>query len=182
LAPGVADSDKGFKKIADELAKDAISLDEPDKAAITPASEKPVNKYGHTVPGYGPIDAERWQAAQKAEREQHTLDYMEGLLHYAQSYKHYFAFVGLGNDLGGLNVIEVGPADFPALSQCKGEGILIVIEPMPSEHLERICKEKNIALVTEPLEKLKGLPKPVLQRFGCSMLCNTLLIQTLSSR
>lgn len=114
------------------------------------------------------ISLERWQQAQKAEREQHTLSYMEGLLHYANSYKHYFRFVGLGNDLGGLNVIEVGPADFPALNECKGEGKLFVVEPMPSEHLERICKEKGIILVTSPFESLdfttdNGKPEGIIE-------------------
>lgn len=98
---------------------------------------------------------ERWKEAQIAERAQHTLNYMEGLLHYSNSYKHYFRFVGLGNDLGGLNVIEVGPADFPALNECSGDGVRIIVEPMPSEHLERICKEKGIELVNIPFEDIK---------------------------
>jgi hypothetical protein len=100
------------------------------------------------------ISMERWQQAQVAERAQHTMSYMEGLLHYSKSYKHYFHFVGLGNDLGGLNVIEVGPADFPALNECRGEGKLFVVEPLPSEILERICKEKGIMLVTRAFEHL----------------------------
>lgn len=109
------------------------------------------------------ISMERWKEAQIAERAQHTMNYMEGLLHYSNSYKHYFRFVALGNDLGGLNVIEVGPADFPALNECSGDGTRIIVEPMPSEHLERICKEKGIQLVTTPFEKLNlqvGEPRP----------------------
>lgn len=101
------------------------------------------------------ITMERWQKAQIAERQYHTMTYMEGLLHYANSYKHYFHYVGLGNNLHGLNVIEVGPADFPALNQCTGEGMHIVVEPMPSEYLERICKEKGITLIVMPFESIQ---------------------------
>jgi hypothetical protein len=101
------------------------------------------------------ISVERWQQAQKAEREQHTLNYMEGLLHYAASYKNYFHYVSLGNDIGNLHVIEVGPADFPALNECKGEGKLTIVEPMPSEHLEKICREKGITLITTPFEDIE---------------------------
>lgn len=99
------------------------------------------------------ISLERWQQAQTAERAQHTLGYIEGILHYSNSYKHYFRFVGLGNDLGGLNVIEIGPADFPALNECRGDGLLVVVEPLPSEILERICKEKGIELINVPFEE-----------------------------
>jgi len=98
------------------------------------------------------IAMERWLQAQKAEREQHTMSPIEGMIHYGKAYRHYFKFVGLGQDLHGLNVIEVGPADFPALAHCKNWGTAIIVEPMPSEILENTCKEQNITLVTKPFE------------------------------
>lgn len=101
------------------------------------------------------ISMERWQQAQTAERGFHTMNYTEGLLHYAASYKNYFHYVGLGNHLHGLHVIEVGPADFPALSQVTGEGKAIIVEPMPSENLERICKERGIVLINAPFEEIE---------------------------
>lgn len=115
----------------------------------------PLNEGGIVDDGKGKeITVERWQEAQVAERAQHTMGYMEGVLHYAAAYKNYFRFVGLGNDLGGLHVIEVGPADFPALQHCKGDGKFIIIEPMPSEHLDKICKEQKLELLATPVERL----------------------------
>lgn len=113
-----------------------------------------VNAGEITPPGKA-ISLERWKQAQEAERAQHTLGYMEGLLHYSQSYKNYFRYMGLGNDLHGLQVIEVGPADFPALNECERFGKAIIVEPMPSEHLERICKEKGIELIRTPFELIE---------------------------
>lgn len=100
------------------------------------------------------ISMERWQQAQKAERGFHNLSHAEGLVHYGMSYNHYFHFVGLGRDLHGLNVIEVGPADFPALNYCTNFGNAVVVEPMPSEILEQICKERGIVLMDHPFETL----------------------------
>jgi len=132
-----------------------------DLGAITPVPDFPkggiVNDSSpefigdFDTPGNKPITMARWEKAQRAEREQHKLGYIEGVLHYAKAYKHYFRFVGLGNDLHGLNVIEIGPADFPALQHCVNFNGVIV-EPMPSEPLLAICKEKGITLVTEPFE------------------------------
>lgn len=106
------------------------------------------------------ISMQRWERAQKAEREQHTMSYMEGLLHYSASYKNYFRFVGLGNNLHGLHVIEIGPADFPALNECVNGGLMMIVEPMPSDHLKKICNEKGITLFTEPFEFCENWGKP----------------------
>lgn len=93
------------------------------------------------------ITHERWLQAQAAEREFHTEDFDTGNAHYAESYRQYFSFVGIDpSDLKGKNIVEIGPADFPALANCNniGPGSLI-IEPMPSEYLKRaglpICTE-----------------------------------------
>lgn len=103
---------------------------------------------------YGPIDKKRWAEAQVVERGYHNLGFAEGLMHYNQSYKNYFNYVGLGTDLGGMTVIEIGPADFPALYFCDNfNGV--IIEPMKSEHLQRICESKNIQLIQKTLEELE---------------------------
>ncbi len=100
-----------------------------------------------------PISQERWEQAQKAEREQHTMGAIEGAIHYGNSYKHYFKYLGLGFNLHGLNVIEVGPADFPALACCENYERAIIIEPMPSEILLNTCQERGFQLFTEAFEK-----------------------------
>lgn len=99
------------------------------------------------------ISMERWQQAQNAERKLHTLGLEEGINHYQKTYQHYFAFVQLGFDLGGLSVMEVGPADFPALRYCKNYAG-IVIEPMPSEHLQQFCKDAGVILFESPMENI----------------------------
>jgi hypothetical protein len=104
---------------------------------------------------YGPIPKEQWQQAQAAERTFHTMGYGEGIMHYHNSYRNYFELVGLGFDLGGMTVIEVGPADFPALYFCENMNG-VVVEPMESEHLKRICEHKNIQLIKKMLEEIDG--------------------------
>lgn len=110
------------------------------------------------TPGCEPISMKRWHVAQAAEREQHKMGHAEGILHYGKAYQHYFRFVGLGHNLHGLNVIEIGPADFPALQTCENfNGV--IIEPMASEHLEQICREKGITLIKMPFESVEFAEK-----------------------
>jgi hypothetical protein len=104
------------------------------------------------------ITKKRWQDAQKAERKMHTFQEAEGIEHYHSTYRHYFRFVQLGFDLGGLSVIEIGPADFPALRHCKNYSG-IIIEPMPSEILKKFCDSAGVQLITEPLEEIADLPE-----------------------
>jgi len=104
---------------------------------------------------YGTIGLDRWEKAQAAERQFHTMGYADGLMHYANSYRNYFDFVGLGYDMHGMTIIEVGPADFPALYFCENANGVIV-EPMESEHLKRICEHKNIQLIKKMLEEIDG--------------------------
>jgi hypothetical protein len=105
----------------------------------------------------GSITIERWKEAQQAETKYHR-DPKEKLLKiYRDSYRQYFKYVGLGNDLQGKKIIEIGPAHIPALYFCTNyEGV--IIEPMESEILRDITIEKNIRLIKEPAEyvDLKG--------------------------
>jgi hypothetical protein len=84
------------------------------------------------------VTNERWQQAQAAERAFHNEPFEQGFEHYRESYHQYFQHLQIDSDLKGLNIVEIGPADFPALAYCtnRGEGCLI-IEPMPSEYLKR---------------------------------------------
>ena len=88
---------------------------------------------------------EKWEQAQKLERESHHYSKDEGLKIYRESYKQYFEYLDINSDLEGKKIVEIGPADFPALYFCENfEGI--VIEPMPSKILEELCNEKNIKI------------------------------------
>jgi hypothetical protein len=132
---------------------------------VKPATETPMgetllhdkSEMATDTPGHERISEKRWEVAQLAEREQHIMDSIEGAIHYGRAYHHYFRFVGLGHDLHGLNVIEIGPADFPALQTCINYNGIIV-EPMPSEHLKRFCEENGVTLITEAWEDVQCLP------------------------
>lgn len=84
------------------------------------------------------ITQDRWLQAQQAERQFHNEDFETGKEHYGISYAQYFKWLNIDPDLQGKNIVEIGPADFPALGYCRnlGDGCLI-IEPMPSEYLKR---------------------------------------------
>ena len=96
------------------------------------------------------ISKERWLQAQEAERSFHQEDFATGFKHYAESYRQYFNHLEIDTDLKGKDVVEIGPADFPALSHCinAGEGSLI-IEPMPSEYLKRSGFKINTGLAED---------------------------------
>lgn len=100
------------------------------------------------------ITKQRWLEAQNEERKFHNSansNEVEARKHYLDSYRQYFEFLEIDFDLKGKNVVEIGPADFPALSYCSnlGEGSF-VIEPMPSE----ILKSTGLKIVQELAEDL----------------------------
>ncbi len=82
------------------------------------------------------VTIETWAAAQIEERKFHTEGFHEGREHYELSYNQYFEYLGIEKDLKGKKVIEVGPADFPALAYCFNGTDCAVIEPMPSDNLK----------------------------------------------
>jgi len=140
-APQGAIDETGESTLSLEKVEELLSKD-PLTEGVAPLNEKL------------PITIARWELAQKAEREQHNMSAIEGAIHYGQAYKNYFHFVGLGFNLHGLNVIEVGPADFPALACCENFGLALIVEPMPSEILEQTCKEKGFRLINVPFESV----------------------------
>jgi hypothetical protein len=100
------------------------------------------------------ISIPRWEEAQKAERAAHDNDPRNTSQHYAEVYKTYFKYVGLGTDLQGLHVIEVGPADHPALAICSNLGSCIIVEPLPSHSLLETARMMGVGVLDEPLETI----------------------------
>lgn len=104
-----------------------------------------------------PITIERWQQAQKAERECHKMGFFEGLGHYAWVSWQYDKFVSiLDRDIKHSSVIEVGPADSPMLAYADAS-LAYVVEPMPSNHLEIICTERHIEIINQPFEEIRQM-------------------------
>lgn len=84
------------------------------------------------------ITKDRWLQAQEAERQFHNEDFEIGRDHYGNSYRQYFKWLDISPSLQWKNVVEIGPADFPALGYCLDLGPrCLVIEPMPSDYLKR---------------------------------------------
>lgn len=105
------------------------------------------------------ISLERWKEAQAAERSIHDRDTQNNPEHYAWIYEQYFRYVGLGKNLEGLHIVEIGPADNPALAICSNYEKSIVVEPMPSAKLEEFLKSRGslILLINSPLEHIDDL-------------------------
>ncbi len=104
------------------------------------------------------ITRERWQQAQIAERAAHVHTFEEGRSWYEKIYPRYFSYLGINPDLRLEWIIEIDCADFPALGHCKNLFNCIIIEPMPSEYLDKMIEGKNIALIKAPCEDVV-LPK-----------------------
>lgn len=98
--------------------------------------------------------ASKWEIAQMRERELQNagMGYAEGLFHYAKTYENYFRYVGLGKDLSGLTVIEVGAGDYPALNYCHNFVKGFVVDPLPSDVLIGICEKTGLELINIPFE------------------------------
>lgn len=105
-----------------------------------------------------PISIERWQQAQRAERSLHKMGFNEGIGHYFWSYRNYFRCLGIEQDQKGKSIIEIGPADVPALMFCYNyQGA--IIEPMPSTFLHETARRLNISVLSRPVEQMVELPK-----------------------
>ena len=100
------------------------------------------------------VTKERWLEAQTAERTFHAQDYCAGFEHYNQVYRYTFSYLSMDTNQHGKEIIEIGPADFPALAYCtnyKGA----IIEPLPSSLLESFCKENRVLLIKQPVENIE---------------------------
>ncbi len=99
---------------------------------------------------------ESWKKAQAAERKFHTDPFSKGYPSYFRAYEQYFAYLDLNFDLKGKSILEIGPADYPALGFCINADMGHVIEPMPSSILMEILDSKgeNYSRITNPLSSL----------------------------
>ena len=128
-----------------EITKDGVK-------EIDPSPDNPLNENSSRAISY-----ERWETAQRAERDIHDNDLRNTAQHYAETYKKYFKYVGLGTDLQGLHIMEVGPAYHPALAICSNWGMAIIVEPMSSPQLFETVRLFNISILDEPLEYYPGI-------------------------
>lgn len=98
-------------------------------------------------------DIARWDAAQEQEFKYNTpQSYEHGLEHFRRGYAFYRAFLNIDWDLNGRSVIEIGCANYSAISYCANIGEGYVIEPLPSDHLRKNISDKNILLFTDRAE------------------------------
>lgn len=96
------------------------------------------------------VTQQQWLKAQEEERKFHNEDFETGFHHYLDSYAQYFEHLDIHYNLAGKNVVEIGPADFPALGYCKNRGKnCLIIEPMPSEHLKRFEIQINTGMAED---------------------------------
>lgn len=100
------------------------------------------------------ITQEKWLKAQAAERRFHTQPFSIGLEAYFQSYRQYFEFLDLDFNCKGKTIIEIGPADYPALTFCHSYSIGYIIEPMPSSILKELVKGKKLVHIDQPAEDI----------------------------
>lgn len=105
-----------------------------------------------------PMDREKWNKAQIAERNAHAGTYEHGVVVYKESYRQYFERLGCGFDITGKTIMEIGCADFPALSYCNGYKHGHIIEPMPSWMLDKQIEGRPITLHRTPAEDMPVIP------------------------
>lgn len=100
------------------------------------------------------IENENWLKAQEAERRYHTAPFEIGLKMYYQSYSQYFAHLGMSFDCAGKSIIEIGPADYPALTYCRNYSRGYIIEPMPSSILKELIAGTGLQHFALPSEQI----------------------------
>jgi hypothetical protein len=102
------------------------------------------------------VDNKIWQQAQNYEKVFHwKKSYQDAISYYREFYKGYFKYLGIETDQKGKRIIEVGPANVPALVFCENYGRSLIIEPMPSERLDRITQSMNVDIIKQPAENVK---------------------------
>jgi len=101
------------------------------------------------------ITKKQWETAQRREKEWHKRARGNQEAAHREACKQYFEYVGLGQNIQGKNIIEVGPGDYPALMYCENIGKSIIIEPLPSEKLKENIKNLPIELIEKSAENVK---------------------------
>ncbi len=100
------------------------------------------------------INNKQWLKAQAAERRYHTQPFNIGLKNYAESYRQYLEHLGLSFDCHGKTILEIGPADYPALTYCYNYAKGYIIEPMPSSILQELIANKPLVHIAKPAEDI----------------------------
>ncbi len=101
------------------------------------------------------INLERWEDAQIGEKHYHIQEPVEmSYLHYQNTYKHYFDYLGIESDLKGKKIIEIGPGRISGLLFCENYGESYVIEPTEYEGIEYLYTGKNIKIIKERAEDM----------------------------
>lgn len=106
-----------------------------------------------------PITKERWQEAQIAEAGYHA-NAQATAEHYRRSYECYFKYLGMSFDQEGKIIVEIGPADYPALSYCENVMQAVIIEPLVTETLKVRMTRPDFLLIARPLEEMDDLVLP----------------------
>lgn len=100
------------------------------------------------------IEHSRWLKAQQAERRFHTQPFETGYEAYRQSYRQYFEHLGMSFDCQEKTILEIGPADYPALAYCTNYEHSYIIEPMPGSILQELIKGRPITHIAKPAEDI----------------------------
>lgn len=93
--------------------------------------------------------------AQEGERRQHTFTLDDGVKAYGNGYRtSLFKYLDISyEDMQGKSVLEIGPADFPAIYFCKNLAPSYVIEPMDSPILSILAAQSGFTIIKEPAEE-----------------------------
>ena len=98
------------------------------------------------------INKEKWLKGQQLEREWHTKE-NKSYSHYVSTYRQYFKYLDIDPQNIG-SIIEVGCADYSAISCCSIKDKCFIIEPLPSKILKDFCELNNVELIDNPAEEI----------------------------
>lgn len=101
---------------------------------------------------------QKWQRAQEKERSFHGNNTLDKLIAYEEGYAQYFKYLDTTLNQKGKTIIEIGCADVPALHFCNGYKKGIIIEPLPSDLLNQLIKDKPITVIEKAAENV-SFPK-----------------------
>ena len=106
------------------------------------------------------IDKSIWEKAQQEEFKLDSVsDFDSGILHFRKVYDHYFHYLGISRNLKEKNILEIGPANFPAISFCHNFFKSYVIEPNETDHLLDCVTGRDIVVIVKPAEEIEHFPR-----------------------
>lgn len=97
----------------------------------------------------------KWHRAQEKERSFHGGDSPEKIQAYRSGYEQYFKYLETQRRQTNKIIIEIGPADVPALCFCHGFREGIIIEPLPSALLNELAKKRSLTVISLPAEQIE---------------------------